>query len=319
MRYEYAPMEGITDDLFRRLHHRYFPGADRYYTPFLSPGAGKVFSGKELRQVLPENNPGINLVPQLLTASSEHFLAGARILQELGYREVNLNLGCPSGTVTAKGKGGGLLYPERREHLERFLGDIFEKCPLEISVKTRLGKEKPEEFSAILALLSKYPVRTLTIHPRVREDLYRRPVRMEWMNYAREHCGIPLALSGGIPTAGAMERTDARGLEAVMFGRGLVADPALIRKLKGGPGADRETLKAFCGELFQETAARLGGARPTMFRMKELWHWMILLFDNREKLWKQLRKCTELGEYQVVVSRIFRELPLREEPEVNWL
>ena len=266
--------------------------------------------------MLPENNPGISLVPQLLTASAEHFLAGAKLLADLGYREINLNLGCPSGTVTAKGKGAGLLYPERREQLIRFLDEIFARCPVEISVKTRLGKGDPEEFREILALYAGFPIRTLIIHPRVREDFYRRPVRMEWMAYAREHSGLPLCLSGGVPTASALG--DLSGLEAVMFGRGLVADPALVTKLKGGPGADRDRLESFCGELFQETASRLGGARPTMFRMKELWSWMILLFDDREKLWKQLRKCTDLGEYQIIVRRIFRELPLREEPEVRW-
>ena len=319
MRLEFAPMEGITDDIFRRLHHRYFPGVDRYYTPFLSPGEGRGLAGKDLRQVLPENNPGLSLVPQLLTASAEHFLSAAKILEDLGYREVNLNLGCPSGTVTAKGKGAGLLYPERREQLRAFLGEIFDRCPLTISVKLRLGKEDPREFPEILSLLSAYPVGLLILHPRVRTDLYRRPVRWEWLDWARESTRLPLALSGGIPTASALAGVDTRGLEAVMFGRGLVADPALVTKLKGGSGADRETLEAFCGEFFQETAAHLGGARPTMFRMKEIWSWLILLFDGREKLWRQLRKCTDLGEYRILVHRIFQELPLRQEPEVTWM
>ena len=321
MRYEFAPMEGITDDLFRRLHHKYFPGVDRYYTPFLSPATGKVFSKKELREVLPENNQGIDLVPQLLTGSPEQFLAGAKILRDLGYREVNLNLGCPSGTVTAKGKGAGLLYPERREDLQRLLDGIFADAPVAVSIKTRLGKTDPEEFDALLELYNRYPIQTLTVHPRVREDLYRKPVRMEWFYRAQQISRNPLGLSGGIARVSDLSRVLAGHPqpEAVMLGRGLVADPALVRKLNGGPGADRATLQAFCEEFFQETAARLGGPKPTMFRMKELWTYFILLFDQREKYWKILRKTTSLTEYQAVVARIFRELPLRQEADVTWM
>ena len=320
MRYEFAPMEGITDDLFRRLHHKYFPGVDRYYTPFLSPSEGKVFSDKELREVLPENNPGIDLVPQLLTCHAGHFLAGAAILRDLGYREVNLNLGCPSGTVTAKGKGSGLIFPERREMLRAFLDEIFSSCPLEISIKTRLGKSDPEEFPALLDLFNQYPVKTLILHPRVRDDLYRGPVQLSSYDWAVSHSRASVTLSGGIARVSDCQRifSSHPEPESVMLGRGLVADPALARKLQGGPGADRETLRAFCEEFFQETAARLHGPKPTMFRMKEIWTYLILLFDRRDACWRTLRKTTSLTEYQATVARIFRELPLREEADVNW-
>lgn len=321
MRYEFAPMEGITDDIFRRLHHKYFPGVDRYYTPFLSPATGHVFSKKELREVLPENNEGLQLVPQLLTCRAEQFLEGAKILKDLGYKEVNLNLGCPSGTVTAKSKGAGFLFPERREALEAFLDEIFETCPMAISIKTRLGKTEPEEFDALLALYNRYPIRLLTIHPRVQQDFYRKPVRMEWFFRAMEESKAPLSLSGGITAAPDFGRIFAEKAlpDTLMLGRGLVADPALVQKLQGGPAADRETLRAFYEELFQETASRLGSPRSTMFRMKELWGYFILLFDDREKYRKQLRKTTSLTEYQAVTARILKELPLREHIEADWV
>ncbi len=317
---EFAPMEGITDHVYRSLHHRFFPGVDRYYTPFLSPAAGKVFSRKELEEVLPENNAGIDLVPQLLTGSAEQFLAGANILRDLGYSEVNLNLGCPSGTVTAKGKGAGLLYPERRELLVSLLDEIFSKCPIAISLKTRLGKDGPEEFEALLELFSRYPVKALILHPRVRTDMYREPARLEWFDFAAAHWDAPLCLSGGIPTASGFRNVfrDRPLPQAVMLGRGLVADPALAAKLKGGPGADRETLRAFHDAFFAETARRLSGQKPTMFRMKELWTYLILLFDHRDALWKRLRKTVSLTEYQVLTRRIFDELPLLEEADAVW-
>jgi tRNA-dihydrouridine synthase len=115
-----------------------------------------------------------------------------------------------------------------------------------------------------------------------------------------------------------MQRTYS-GLCRVMLGRGLVADPSLVQKCQGQPGATKAQLQAFCAELFQETASRLGAPRSTMFRMKELWSYFILMFDHREKYQKLLRKTTSLTEYQALVAHIFRELPLREAPEVNWL
>lgn len=321
MRYDFAPMEGITDDLFRRLHHQYFPGTDRYYTPFLSPGlSGHILSKKEIRQILPENNPGIVLVPQLLTRQSEAFLGAASILADLGYREVNLNLGCPSGTVTAKGKGSGLLAPALRPELERFLEEIFSRSPLKISIKTRLGKEDPEDFAALLELYNRFPLTELIVHPRVQRDFYRAPSRMEWLRYAQAHSRAPVVLSGGIGTKADLDRLLAQDQapDAVMLGRGLVADPALVKKCRGQPGPDKATYQAFCEELFDETAARLDNPRGTMFRMKELWSYFILLFDHRDKCQKALRKTTSLTEYQAVVARIFRELPLRDAADVNW-
>ena len=170
MRYYFAPLEGITDDVFRSLHHRYFPGVDRYYTPFLSPTSdGPAITKKDLRQVLPENNSGFELVPQLLTNQPGPFLQAAEKLKELGYQEVNLNLGCPSGTVTAKGKGSGFLaHPDK---LRAFLDEVFEKTPITVSIKTRLGMDDPEEFGPLLELYRQYPIGELTVHPRVRADL----------------------------------------------------------------------------------------------------------------------------------------------------
>lgn len=317
MRIDFAPMEGITDDLFRTLHHRYFPGVDRYFTPFLSPTEDGI-TKKERAQVLPENNPGVNLVPQLMTRQAESFLTAARELEGLGYSEVNLNLGCPSGTVTAKGKGAGFLAPARRQELEEFLDRIFSACPIDISIKARLGMEDPEDFPAILALLSRYPVKELILHPRVRADFYKKPVRMEWFRYALEHSRAPVCLSGGVACKGDFDRLMAGpdAPAAVMLGRGLVADPSLAAKCRGGAGADRHTLEEFFGTLFRETASRLGSSRSTMFRMKELWSYFILLFDHREKYQKALRKTTSETEFQAVVARIFRELPLREEAEL---
>ena len=178
MRFDFAPMEGVTDYVFRAIHHRYFPGIDRYFAPFLSPTMDGRFTGKKGKDVLPENNTGLDLVPQLLTKRPEDFHWAAQALADLGYTQVDLNLGCPSGTVVAKGKGSGLLAD--LSALEAFLDGIFEQTPLEISIKTRLGMRDPEEFPALLELFNRYPVQELTVHARVRADFYKLSARWDW-------------------------------------------------------------------------------------------------------------------------------------------
>lgn len=319
MRYYFAPLEGITDDVFRSLHHRYFPGVDRYYTPFLSPTSdGPAITKKDLRQVRPENNSGFELVPQLLTNQPGPFLQAAEKLKELGYHEVNLNLGCPSGTVTAKGKGSGFLaHPDK---LRAFLDEVFEKTPITVSIKTRLGMDDPEEFGPLLELYRQYPIGELTVHPRVRADLYRRPVRMGYFEKALAECPFPVALSGGVGVAGDAKQMETAypTMSGMMLGRGLVANPALAQQIQGTGGPTIDAIKNFHGELFDATAARVGSPRNTMFRMKEVWSYLILLFDGREKYQKLLRKTTSLTEYQAITTRIFRELPLRQDADINW-
>ena len=148
MRYALAPMEGVTGHVFRQAHAACFGPADKYLTPFLSPNQNLCFTSRERAEVLPEHNDGLNVVPQLLTSNAAHFLWASRELAAMGYREVNLNLGCPSGTVSAKGKGAGFLaYPDR---LERFLDQVFSYVTIDVSVKTRIGKASPDEWDGLL-------------------------------------------------------------------------------------------------------------------------------------------------------------------------
>ena len=232
-----------------------------YYTPFLSPTVdGPAITKKDLCQVLPENNEGFELVPQLLTNQSEPFLLAAEKLKALGYQEVNLNLGCPSGTVTAKGKGAGFLaHPDK---LRAFLDEVFEKTPITISIKTRLGMNDPEEFGPLLELYRRYPIKELTVHPRIRADFYRSPVRMEYFKQAIAECPFPVALSGGVGVAGDAKRIEAAypAMSGIMLGRGLVANPALVQQLKGTGGPTIDAIENFHGALFDATAAKVGTA-----------------------------------------------------------
>ena len=315
MRYDFAPMEGVTGWRFRQVHHKYFPGVDRYFIPFLSPTEGHRFGAKELRELDPARNAGCHAVPQFLTKNSADFLWAAGVARDLGYDEVNLNLGCPSGTVVAKGKGAGMLADIAG--LDAFLSEVFARAPVAVSVKTRLGLAEEGEFPRLLEVYEKYPIHELIIHPRVRADFYRGPVRRAAFDRAAEQSRLPLVYNGDIFTPGDAAAVEVRfpGIRGVMLGRGLAADPALARRAKGGPPADRGTLRAFHDELWQSYRQDFGSDRNAMLRMKELWSYLIARFQGAGKLEKQLKKVASVQDYEAAVDSIFRSLPLTDEPE----
>ena len=314
MRYYFAPLEGLTDSIFRSLHSKYFSGVDRYYTPFLSPTVHRGLTAKEAREIPRADTLTYEAVPQLLTKVSEDFLWLTGVCADLGYKEVNLNTGCPSGTVTAKGKGSGMLRD--LPALEAFLDDIFAKSPLPVSIKTRIGFYDPDEFPAILELYNQYPIKELTIHPRIRADFYKSPVKMEAFRYALEHSKNPLCYNGdliSLKKVAAFEK-EFPMIESVMIGRGLVADPGMLTP----GGTDITALEAFYDELFAVYTDVFGGTRNAMFRLKENWRHLLCKLEGSEKLGKKLRKTTDAGEYKAITHEIFRTLSLREEMQPDW-
>lgn len=302
----FAPMEGVTPWHYRRTHHALFGGVERYYTPFLNPTEGGL-AGKPLREVLPENNAGVPVIPQILTNDAERFLLACKVLEELGYTEVDINLGCPSGTVVSKGRGAGFLASARREELERFLEAVFAACPLKISLKTRLGMETPEEFAGLLALYNRYPASLLTIHARVREDYYKRPVRRENFRQALAACKLPVCYNGDIFTAAEYRRftEDFPSVERVMLGRGLVANPALAREIRGGAVLTTGELRQFHDTLFEQIRTLQSGEKNALCRIKEQWNYWGALFEEGEKPLKRIRKSSRVPEYEAAVAEMF--------------
>ena len=307
MRYYFAPMEGLTDSIYRREHHRFFPGVDRYYMPFLSPTVHRTLTHKEDRELPFADTEPFRAVPQILTKVAEDFLWAAQVCKDRGYEEVNLNLGCPSGTVVAKGKGSGML--RELDALNAFLDAIFTASPIPISVKTRLGLENAEEFPAILDILNQYPILELTVHPRVRKQFYDGNVDMEMFRYAVANSKNPLCYNGDQKSLEDIEkiRVEFPQLQAVMLGRGLVANPGML----SGEQPNAEKLESFMDALLESYIQAFGGSRNAMFRLKENWHMLITRFDGSEKLWKQLRKTTDLSEYKSITHEIFHTLPLK--------
>lgn len=309
-----APMEGITGYIYRNTFHKYFSGIDKYFTPFIAPAKGKPLRTRERKDILPENNENIHVIPQILTNDGEAFLKIAGVLKDYGYEEVNINLGCPSGTVVAKCKGAGLLYDVDR--LDQFLYQVFEADVIKVSIKTRVGKLFPEEFEDILNVYRKYPLTELIVHPRVQTDYYKGAPRMETFDeavnqYANEtNSGAILCYNGNIFSTEDFHNFHAAYpmVENVMLGRGLIGNPFLAEEIKGiRPTRDMARFREFHDELLANYLSTDLGANNTMFKMKELWHYMGQLFDEETtgRLLKKIKKSKNMEEYKVAVGNIF--------------
>lgn len=316
MELSFAPMEGVTYAAYRRLHAEMFPGADVYYAPFIAPDSAGHFKAGNLRDILPENNVGIRVVPQLLCNAAAPFISVARELADLGCREVNLNAGCPSGTVVAKHKGAGMLADPAG--LDACLAEIFEKSPLPVSVKTRLGMHSGEEFPALLEVYRKYPLTRLIVHARDRDGMYKSAPDQDAFAAAL-CCPFPVEYNGNIFCREDQAALEARfpTLGAVMIGRGAVTNPALFRVLRGGNALTSEELRQFHDRLVSAYLAEGLAPAYTAARMKELWFYQLCLFPGSEKAGKAILKARTLPDYLAAVSALFASVPMDAEAVFN--
>lgn len=304
MIFSLAPMEGITGHVFRRVHAECFGALDRYYTPFITPPrAGSSFGGRVRREVDPAANRGLDVVPQLITKNVDEFAWAARLLAEMGYAEVNLNLGCPSGTVVAKGRGAGLLRDP--DGLEAFLRDVCRASPLPVSVKTRLGIQDGAEYGRILEVYLRLPLKELIVHPRVQRDRYQGVPRRELYGETLRRAPFPVAYNGDVFGCGDLDALlsaypDTRH---VMLGRGILANPALARMLAGGPVATADELRRFHDRLFDAYREEIGG--NAVFRMKEWWSYARFSFADPLSVHRAVRKVRRVDEYADAVERVF--------------
>lgn len=313
MQIYFAPLEGITGYIYRNAYEDYFGGIDRYYSPFIVTGDTGIMKNKQKKDILPENNKGISLVPQLLTNRADNFCNAVKQMEALGYREVNLNLGCPSGTVVSKGRGAGFLG--KTEELQRFLESIFEKCTCQISVKTRIGVESPEEFAALLELFNQYPVCELIIHPRTRSEFYKGKPHMEIFDYAYKHSKNPVCYNGDIFSVQDCQTISEQypELSSIMIGRGLIARPGFAGNAEQKQTVvAKEMVQGFMGRLLADYREVMSGDIHALFKMKEIWLYLAPGFTNFEKYLKRIKKTNKLGEYQATVANLF------EKEELLW-
>lgn len=313
MRYYYAPLEGITDATFRRLHQKYFPGVDKYFMPFISPTIHRCLTNREARELPRADSLPFTAVPQLLGKNVEDMLWAIEVCRDQGYDEVNINLGCPSGTVVSKGKGSGMLADIYA--LDEFLEAIYAKAVLPVSLKTRIGVNDSEDWEKILEIYRDYPVKELTVHPRIRKAFYKGDCDMEAFTQAVEGSPFPVCYNGNVNSMADAQAIAARfpAVESIMIGRGLVADPGMLCG-----GTDREKLRAFLNEMSETYCAVFESKRNAIYRMKENWHFLISLFEGSEKLWKEMRKSTDYDRFMAISNEIITTLPMREHPEITW-
>ena len=310
MKFYFAPMEGITIHKYRNLCNEMFPYIDKFFSPFLVTKTKTILNAKELRDIIPENNEGLSLVPQVLTNNAEDFILMIRELEKLGYQEVNLNLGCPSGTVVSKFRGAGFLA--KPEELDVFLAKVFDTfagTDMKLSIKTRIGKDAPEEFYHLMEIYNKYEMSELIIHPRTQKDYYKNKPNLEIFADALKSSKNPVCYNGNIFNVKDYEKFTEEFPEVttIMLGRGMICNPALVAEILGKERMTKEIIREFHNRIYGEYKQMYSGEKNILFRMKELWCYMIYLFQEKDKHQKKVMKSKNLQEYEAAINTLFRE------------
>lgn len=310
MKISFAPMEGITGYIFRNAFMKHYSGVDSFYTPFISPSTSKSFKGKDKRDVNPANNDVTRIIPQVMTNNSQEFLDTAIFLYEFGYKEINLNLGCPSGTVVAKGKGAGFLKDPSA--LDRFFSEVFMELDnypdLAFSVKTRLGLESADEFKELLKVYDSYDFSKLIIHPRVRNDYYNGTPNMDAFEYALNNSKHKIVYNGDITTAKQFKNICEKypELDEIMIGRGLLTNPELAEQIVNNEAVpiNKRRLLDFHKDLVAGYRLEMNGERDVIFRMKELWTYLSRSFPEVPDLHRKLSRITDMDDYMLAVKHL---------------
>ena len=307
MNFYFAPMEGLTGHIYRNAHNAFFNDIDKYFSPFIVPNQSESFKTRELNDILPEKNQGIVLIPQLLTNNAKDFIHTSKKLKIMGYNEINLNLGCPSRTVTSKNRGSGFL--SKREELDVFLEEIFYEPFTKISVKTRIGKDEPEEFYELIKIFNEYPIEELIIHPRIQKDFYKNKPNLNIFKDAMVLSKNPVCYNGDIFTVKDYKEFSATfpTVGTLMLGRGLLMNPGLIGDITSNVKIDKNVLKDFHDKIYDDYKEILFGEKNVLFKMKELWFYMIQAFSDNAKYAKKIKKSERLCDYEEAVSSLFRE------------
>jgi len=303
MKYYLAPLEGITTHVYRKLHHEFFAPMDKYFTPFLVPHTKRGLTNREKAEIDPKNNKGMYLVPQILTKDPKGFLSTVEKLEEYGYKEVNLNLGCPSKTVTGKGRGSGFL--KDLEGLARFLDEIYRNSRSEISIKTRLGFEREEEFPALLNIYKQYPIKELIVHPRTTADYYVGEIHFSMYEEASIQMKSPVCYNGDIrTTSDAAYICEKYGnTDGIMIGRGIIADPMLLNRIKKKEVSSNATIN-FLLALCDAYKELIGNEKQTLYKMKEIASYLSWNHMEKKKEFKRMMKINRLDDFKKGIKEV---------------
>ena len=307
MQIYFAPLEGITGYVFRNAYNKYYGGVDKYFTPFITPHTKKLMNSREKRDVLPENNKDLVVVPQVLTNKAEELIDVCKRLGEFGYDEVNLNLGCPSKTVTTKRKGSGFL--ENPSELEEFFDRFFKVSETKLSIKTRIGISELEEAEQLFRVFERFPFEEVIIHARLQQEFYQGTPHYDVFENYCKRTKHSLCYNGDLKNWDDIDTLEKQfeKCDKFMLGRGLLFHPAALLS-KGNEIIDKtqemERFKGFHDELVEGYDAYMCGDRNTLFKMKELWGYWGVQFPGQEKILKKIKKADTLAEYRPLVNSI---------------
>ena len=304
MKLYFAPLEGITTYTYRNIHTQMFGGCDAYFAPFITPSDNEKISQKELRDIHPDNNSNVNIKVQLLSNQANSFLNFSERIKALGYDEINLNFGCPSGTVVKKCRGAGFLKEPAK--IDAFLHEIIEKSGMAISVKTRSGFWSEEEIDELLKVYNRHQLSLLAVHPRTREDFYNGTPSKDAFRKAYELSTNTLCYNGNVFTKKdyAEVTADFPDIDSVMIGRGAIANPAIFREIKGGEPLSIDELLEFTERLTESYLELLRSDIYTLYKLKEIWMFIMWNYSEEKKILKAIKKANNLADFKNAINQL---------------
>lgn len=310
----FAPLEGITSHIFRNIHRTMTNDVDAYYAPFIHAKQTHVLQTRELKDNAPENNQNLSLVPQILSNNIDDFNWTAQTLLNLGYKTVNLNLGCPMPTVVTRRKGSAMLAD--LDSLRQFLDGIFAPASRPaISIKSRLGFKTLDIAESLIDLFNDYPIELLIIHPRCQRELYSGRAHLDLFMSCLKRSKHDVCYNGDIFSRNDYEKLvqschDIPQLKAVMIGRGAVANPMIFREIRGGKQAALHELQHYHDALFNEFLNHYQDCNTVLHKMKEIWFYLGTMFQGCDKTVHKIRISKTVEELRSFTDMIWKNAVL---------
>jgi tRNA-dihydrouridine synthase B len=302
-----APLRGITDYIFRTVYSSHFPGFDCAIAPFVTSVKGKIVKASHLKDLLPENNRKLPVIPQVIGKNPEEFIVMAAQLKEMGYTSFNWNLGCPFPQVTRNKRGSGLL--PHTKTIDEFLCAVLPRISIGLSIKLRLGLVDKNDIKNVLPVLNKFPLTEIIIHPRTGSQMYAGAVDLDVFDWCVNNCAHPIVYNGDINNA-AFFKTLTRRFPSVsswMIGRHAATDPFFAETLIGRP-ANAQNKHARIKNFHDELVCAYGGIFKfeghVLDKMKGMWLYLSQSFTNRQKSLKSIQKSKRLDCYREIVDTI---------------
>ena len=305
-----SPLQGFTDFRFRNAFHKYFGGIDTFYSPYIKLNGKLVVKGSYERDILPENNSTLEVIPQIITNDAEEFLFVAKYVQQFGYKELNWNLGCPYPMVAKCGMGSGLI--KNTDQIEHILKRVHNETDIIVSMKMRMGYENPTEILDVFPILEQYPIKNIAIHARIGKQLYKGGVDLDSFQKCLDTSKQKIYYNGDITSVAKFKELQERfpSIDHWMIGRGLIADPFLPSMIKNDtteyPKNRLEIFEAFHDQIYREYDAYLQGPTPIRMKMLGFWEYFSESFSNPQKTFKKIKKAGNSKNYEAAVKEIFK-------------